>query len=303
MVTYSGLSPLHPKVIEAIFLKKEQGELIITQFLPERSVGNIEFTYRYYGGVGGMSPIVQENAPTPLASVAYEEKVKKCQEIREGDIISERSLKFTAGIRDIVRDTVEFVTERMMLRKEYMGFQTLLTDYTADGQPTAISASSREWNGASETILADLADAITGIKNAGHVKADSLLVGSQEENSIAKADSLVQWNLAGQFGQQQIADFAIGRLKSLDIYVTDAVYSDKEDMPEGHGEVLTPFLAGTALCFKRGMNLGFIAVAEPFASRQFPVEDRRGQELQMWQTIQPVVTRPTHLIQLTNLAA
>jgi hypothetical protein len=301
MVTYAGnLGPLHPKVIESIFLIKEQGELIITQFLPERTVSHIEFTYRYYGAKGGMSPIVSENSATPLASVGYEEKVAKCKEIREGDIISERALKFMAGIRDVVKDTVEYITQRMMLRKEYMGFQAMLVDYTADGQPTPITPTNT-WDSANETILADLADAITGIKNAGHLQADSLLIGSQEENSIAKADTLVQWNLAGQFGQQQIADFAVGRLKGLDIYVTDAVYSNQEDKPEGHGETLTPLLAGKALCFKRGMDLGFIAVAEPFTSRQFPVEDRRGIQLQMWQTIQPVVTRPTHLIELNTL--
>jgi hypothetical protein len=302
--THSRLSPLHPKVIEAIFLKREQGEMIMSQFLPDRSVGGIEFTYRYYGGVGGMSPIVDDGAATPLASVGYEEKVAKCLEIREGDIITERALKFINVLRDVVRDTVEFITERMMLRKEYMGFTALLGDYTADGQPAPIViVGGKEWNTTSEEILFNLADAITAIKNAGHIKADSLVIGSQEENSIAKADSLIQWNLAGQFGQQQIADFAVGKLKSLDIYVTDAVKSDKENAPVGHGEALEPFLAGNALVFKRGMNLGFTAVAEPFTSRQFPIEDRRGIQLQMWQTIVPVITRPTHLVQLTNLFA
>ena len=39
MVTWQGnLSPLHPKVILSIFLKKEQGEMVATQFLPERPV-------------------------------------------------------------------------------------------------------------------------------------------------------------------------------------------------------------------------------------------------------------------------
>ena len=277
--------------------------MVATQFLPERPVPQMEFTYRYYGAVGGMSPFVAENSPTPLASVGYEEKVAKCKEVREGDMISERALKFTAGLRDVVKDTVEFITERMMLRKESWVFDKLLADMTADGQPASVNAAAK-WDAGSgaELILGDMADAITRIKNAGHIKADTMLIGSDGENAIAKADTLVTWNLAGQFGQQQIAEFAVGKLKSLDIYVTDAVVTEDADQPlENENVSLIPLIADKALVFKRGADLGFIGVAESFQSRQFPVEDRRGIELQMWQSYIPVITRPTHITQITDL--
>lgn len=299
MADFAGLSPLHPKVISSIFVKKEQGQFLITQnILPEQQVEGIEFTHRIYGDVGGAAPIVADGVPTPLASVGYVERVEKCLEIREGDVITDRSLKFLAGVRDIIKDTVEFITERIDMRKEMMGFDMLLADWTAYGQHAALPITAgNEWDTANENILGDLMDANTAIKQSSHNIADTLLIGTNDENSMGKAPSLTTWNQAGTFGQQNLTQFAVGKIKQLDVFTSDVVYRSNQEDPDS---ALVEFLSDKCLVLQRGNRMGITAVAEAFESEMFPVKERRGQMLHMWQTVKPVPIRPTRFVQITN---
>jgi len=301
-LTWKATTALHPRVILAIAIKRAIGALISTNFLPERPVSNKVFEYREYGQtdreVGTLAPEVEEDGTTPLDKMGYEVRVKRCKEIRLGTMISEQAQKFL--FRDVIKDHVTYITDRIALKQESMAFDELFETTSATGLLKGSATLTNQWTSANQTILNDLASAKKWFRDHSHTTATDLIVGSDGEEALLKAVDLKQWSYAGPFSQTPIIEGTIGRLRGYDIWVTDAVkLVDNDDASQG----LMPIVQGRALLTRRGPDLGFTAVAEPFTSRRIPIPNRRGVMLQMFKTWLPVVVRPRRIYILNNLTS
>jgi len=293
--TYAGHPALHPKVLLGIALKREQGLMIMNNILPERTVPNKEFVYREYGDIGGLAREVAEGDPTPLRGITYKEIVTRCVELREGTLVTEQSQKWLD--RDIIRDAVEDLTDVIAMKQESMAFETLLDESKYDTEQIIELDADSTWSDNSNRPQDSISRAKAVIRKFGHVRPDTLIINSDDEGLLERSLTMNEWNQAGPYSQQWLADGAIGRIAGLDIFSTDALrWTDEED------DSLVPLLENTAIVLKRGPALGFTAVAEPFTMRRFPVPDRRALEIQAFKTIRPVVTRRTHvsILKYTN---
>lgn len=303
-VTWRATMALHPRVILAIAIKRAQGLMISTEILPERPVTNRVFEYREYGQtdreIGGMAPKVEEGDTTPLDKLTYEVRVKRCDEVREGTLISEQAQKFL--FRDVVRDHVTYITDRIALRQESMAFDEITERTSTTGQLKGATtlASTYEWDGANGSVLDNFANAKKFLRDQGHVIPTDVILGTDGENKILKATELRNWSYAGPFGQKPITEGSIGRVFGLDVWVTDSVKLSNENDPTSG---LIPILQDKAIVLRRGPDLGMTAVAEPFTSRRIPIPNRRGVMLQMFKTFLPVVQRPRRIYIINNISS
>jgi hypothetical protein len=300
-VTYKGNTALHPRVILAIAVKRAQGALLVTEFIPERPVSNRVFEYREYAQtdreIGSLAPEVEENSTTPLDKLGYEVRVKRCKEVRLGTMLSEQSQKFL--FRDVVKDHVTYTTDRIALKQESDGWAEMFEQASVTGLLKRSGTPTTKWDDTTPKILDDLADVKKDLRDQAHVIPDSLVVGSDGENMLLKSIETKQWQYSGPFTQTPIIEGSIGRIRGLDIWVTDAVkLKDNDDETQG----LIPIVQDRALVTRRGPDLGFTAIAEPFTSRRIPIPNRRGIMLQMFKTYLPVIIRPRRVYILTNIS-
>jgi hypothetical protein len=292
--TYLGHPALHPKTLLGIALKREQGEMIMDKILPERSVPNKEFVYREYGDIGGLAHEVGEGAPTPLRGINYKEVLTRCVELREGTLVTEQSQQWLD--RDIVKDAVEDLTDVISLKQESMAFETLLDETKYDSTQVLTLNASETWGDPANRPQDALSKAKAAIRKIGHIKPDTLIINSDDEGLLERSLPLNVWSNIGPYSQQLIEKGAIiGKIAGLDIFSTDAVRWTSAD-----DDTLLPMLSNSAIVLKRGSDLGFTAIAEPFTVRRFPVPDRRALEIQTFKTIRPVITRRTHVCIIKN---
>jgi len=294
LISYMAHPALHPKTLLGIALKREQGQMIMNQILPERTVPHKEFTYHEYGDIGGLAHEVNEGDPTPLRSIPYKEITVRCVELREGALITEQSQKWLN--RDVIRDEMEDLTDVIALKQEAMCFETILDETSYDSTQVITLDASGTWGDAANRPQDSMADAKAVVMNTGHVKPDTMIISSTDEPLLYKSIPLTQWSFAGPFSQQPIIEGSIGRVMGLDIFVSDAFKITGQT-----DSTLEPMLDNTAIILKRGNNLGFTGVAEPFTVRRFPVPDRRALQVQVFKTIRPVITRRTHIALLKNI--
>jgi len=248
LISYMKHPALHPKTLLGIALKREQGQLIMNQILPERTVPHKEFTYHEYGDIGGLAHEVQEGDSTPLRSITYKEITTRCVELREGALITEQSQKWLN--RDVIRDEMEDLTDVIALKQETMGFEALLDESKYDTSQVIPLDAGSIWGDAENRPQDSMADAKTVIRNIGHVKADTMIISSTDEPLLVKSIPLTQWSFAGPFSQQPIVEGSIGRIMGLDIFVSDAFKESSK--PNGD---LEPMLDNVAIILKRGNNL------------------------------------------------
>ncbi|MHA1368142.1 MAG: hypothetical protein ACTSRA_00315 [Promethearchaeota archaeon] len=301
-VTHLANTALHPRVILAIAVKRAQGAMISTDFLPERPVNNKVFEYREYGQtdreIGTLAPEVNEGDTTPLDKLGYEMRVKRAKEIRLGTLITEQAQKFL--FRDVVKDHVTYITDRIALKQESMAFDELFEVSSVTGALKTTKDLTTSWDETDAEILNDLADAKKRFRDIAHVIPDSLVVGSDGENALLKSVEMKLWRYSGPFTQTPIIEGTIGRLRGLDVWVTDAVkLKDNTDPTAG----LIPIVQDRVLVTRRGPDLGFTAIAEPFNSRRIPKPGRRSIMLQMFKTFLPVIIRPRRIYIINNISS
>ena len=216
-------------------------------------------------------------------------------------------------------DAGQQISEDIMLNKEKKGLDALLgldtkyNDIASNGMPTPISG--QDWALPSSDIFKDLTDARRDVLKTAHKFPDTLLIGPDDEANIQNHPDFRQWQLAGPYGQQNLATASIGKIKNLDVFVLSAVSdvdpnyphtgSPNDQMPvvgTARGNV-QPLLTNKAIVCKRGRDLGFMGIAEPFQSIPLGNDGgyysrRRMQSIMGWLAGGPAIERPNHLIHI-----
>ncbi len=316
----SRFAPLVRKVISGVFRKYEQGPLnIISQILPDIPVVGYHWTYHLYGDVGHTSEDVGPGAEPTMSTLVYDEKDARAYEWRKEVPVADRDLMALRDVRNVMADAGQQISEDIMLNKEKKGLDALLgldtkyNDIASNGMPTPISG--QDWALPSSDIFKDLTDARRDVLKTAHKFPDTLLIGPDDEANIQNHPDFRQWQLAGPYGQQNLATASIGKIKNLDVFVLSAVSdvdpnyphtgSPNDQMPvvgTARGNV-QPLLTNKAIVCKRGRDLGFMGIAEPFQSIPLGNDGgyysrRRMQSIMGWLAGGPAIERPNHLIHI-----
>jgi len=316
MISYEIQADLHPKKLTGIAIKKTQGVLFATDFLPERSFPEWSGYYKSYGDIafGQMAPEVSEGGRDRLLNTNYVESSFTMKEYRIGGRFSERAIKFlmnknskiavSAG-RQLITDEIEFLADTLALREE----KTIL-DIIVAGSPTANDVTAAAgWGTSSSTPLTDLRTVCKNILTTQHTQADTLIISPQAELDLMNhADIKDIYKYSGNT-TNYTAKVASGRSKAipniagLDVYVSDAVSTANTPAGILSGATETGLVTDDfGLICKRGPSLGLTYVAEPLTVRRWDEEETRSMRVQLFKTFIPVIFRVNQIGLVKNIA-
>jgi len=320
MFKYEINTDLQPKKLTGIAIKKTQGEMFATDFLPERPFPEWSGYYKEWGnvGFGQIAPQVGEGAPEELLNTDYTECSFTMKEYRIGGRISERAIKFlmskdstvhrSAG-QALVRDEVEFLADTLRLREEKTIIDTLVG---CTVKTTAVTnAADGRWDLTTGTPITDIRTAVKNMREEWHTSPDTLLITPQVElDLLTHSDVTDIYKYNGSVGlganiiRKQGISTAIPNFLGLDIYVTDAVTTNMIPIQN----VATTARAESrlvednyAVCFKRGASTGVTYVAEPLTTRRWAENEYRSLRIQMFKTFVSVVFRAKQVVMITGI--
>jgi hypothetical protein len=310
----SRFAPLVRKVVSGVFRQYEQGQFFMDRILPDVPVNSYHWTYHLYGNVGNSSEDVGPGAEPTVSSLVYDEKDARAYEWRKEVPVSDRDLMAVADVRNIMADAAQQIAQDILLSKEksaldaLLGNDTTYNDISNHGMPDAITGS--DWSSPSADIFKDLTNARKEILKTAHKMPDTLIIGPDDQANIENHPDFRQYQLAGPFGQGNLAEGSIGRIKGLDVFVMTAVEDVYPNYPHsgdpndqrprigtGAGEV-QPLLTNKAIVLKRGRELGYMGVAENFQTIAYRDERRRSGAIMGWMASGPAIERPNHLIHI-----
>lgn len=313
---------LAPKKLTGIAIKKTQGSMMATQFLPERSWPEFSGYYKTYNdySFAQQAPEVGEGSPDSLLNTAYEETSFTMSEYRIGGEITERAINFllakdstqavSAG-RALVSDEVEFLTDTLTLREETKIISALKDNVQSGFTVTA----NGDWSNSGATPINNLRRAIRTIRINWHTEPDTLLINPvTEENLLNHAQVTGIYTNSGNTALLADNTLATGqsrsvpRLTGLDVFVHDGVTTAATAAGLAKGATETLIVGSTAttgsnwaLVFKRGNTTGVTYVAEPLTIRRWEKPEYRSVHIQMFKTFVPVIFRPKQIALIENI--
>jgi len=318
--TFENLSILHPDYMLPIALKRLQGEFVGKYFLPDRAVRNIVYRWKYYGVIGGMTPKVAENDKGPLTHTRYEQRTGRVEPYKERDLVSD----FTDLVegRNIVRDTIENLTQRFALRQEYLRINAIVNACYMNSTVGSVAADSegyfwvdlddggRNWSGGSGAVdpVKDLIHARTQIKKYAKVIPDTMICSPDVVEALKNNTGMKQWDRFGAMMRRVVKDGklafesevpgSVGKIAGLEIFEVNAdVLSDQED----EHSALTPIMGNDAYIFKRGPELGAMHVLKGLFTRSKHKQMRDATEIQVGGIMACDIFRPQFIFCLKNV--
>lgn len=320
MIKYETNTDLQPKKLTGIAIKKTQGEMFATDFLPERPFPEWSGWYKKWNniGFGQIAPEVGEAAPDELLNTDYTETSFTMKEYRIGGRLSERAVKFlmakdstvhrSAG-QALVRDEIEFLADTLRLREEKTIIDALVS---ATGKSTAVTNNANgRWDLSTGTPIYDIRTAIKNIREEWHTQPDTLLITPQIELDLlthSDVTDILKYNgsvgLGAKIIQSQGLSRAIPSFLGLDIYVTDAVTTNMIPLQTVATAARTESRLvedNYALCFKRGSSTGLTYVAEPLTTRRWFENEYRSLRVQLFKTFTTVIFRPKQIVMITGI--
>jgi len=317
MISYEIQQDLHPKKLTGIAIKKTQGVLFATNFLPERSFPEWSGYYKKYGnvGFGQVAPEASEGGRDQLLSTDYTEHSFTMKEYRIGGRISERAINFlmnknsktaVSSGRALVTDEIEFLADTLALREEKEILDALTSNASASNEVT----SAFDWSSTQSTPLTNLREACKNILTAQHTQADTLVISPEAELDLMNhADIKDIYKYSGNTGNYTAKvdagrSRAIPNIAGLDVWVSDAVKTAQTSTGILSDATETGLVKNDyAIVCKRGTSLGNTYVAEPMTIRRWGEEETRSVRVQAFKTFIPVVFRDKQLALVTSIGA
>jgi len=320
MIKYEVLGDLQPKKLTGIAIKKTQGEMFATDFLPERPFPEWSGYYKTWNnvGFGQLAPVVGESAPDELLNTEYVEESFTMKEYRIGGRLSERAVKFlmakdsrvhrSAG-QALVTDEIEFLADTLRLREEKTIIDALVN---VSSKATAVTNSANgRWDLSTGTPITDIRTAIKNIREEWHTNPDTLLITPQVELDLlthSDVTDIVKYNgsvgLGASLIQSQGISRAIPNFLGLDVYVTDAVTTNMIPVQNvaATARAESRIIEDSyAIVFKRGPSTGLTYVAEPLTTRRWFENEYRSLRVQLFKTFTTVVFRPKQICMVTGI--
>jgi hypothetical protein len=274
---------LNEKTMLGFAKEKEQGQLFANTLLPERKVSSRAIGWRVVKNTRELAPEIREGSEEFLASMGYDEKTASVKEIREGAMLTEQAIA-ESDLRDLVKDHLEMLVERNVLKQESMVFGELVAN------AGTVVATPVDWSLETSSPLTDIQTVIRDAKKNDYVSFDTMIIDADREFELLQnkeiKDILLQAKPDALLEGANVK--ALGRIKGLNIYVADAVY----DSADGTS---APILEGKTILMKKGSQTGHTMVREPLTVRRFADAGKRAVRLQVFKTMFPVIYRPQNI--------
>ncbi|NGY84945.1 hypothetical protein F6Y03_30970 [Bacillus megaterium] len=272
---------LSEKTMLGFAKEKEQGDLFATKLLPERSVKSRAIEWKVIKNTRELAPEIREGSEDTLTGLGYDEKSAIVKEIREGAMLTEQAIA-EASLRDLVKDHLDHLVERKILKQEGMMFDEIGKNAgTVYGQTV-------DWSTGSP--LTDIQIVVRDAKKNDYVSFDTMVIDTDREFEILQnqeiRDILLQAKPETLSSGENVK--ALGRIKGLNVYVADAVY----DASTGEAR---PILEGKTILMKKGSQTGNTMVRESLTVRRFADQGKRAIRLQVFKTMFPVIYRPQNI--------
>lgn len=320
MIKYEILGDLHPHKLTGIAIKKTQGEMFATDFLPERPFPEWSGYYKTWNniGFGQIAPAVGESAPDELLNTDYTEESFTMKEYRIGGRLSERAIKFlmaknstihkSAG-QSLVRDEIEFLADTLRLREEKTIIDAIVN---VTGKTTAVTnVANGRWDLSTGTPVTDIRTAIKNIREEWHTRPDTLLITPQIELDLlthADVTDIVKYNgsvgLGSKIIQTQGLSQAIPNFLGLNVYVTDVVTTNMIPIQNVAATARAESRLiedNYAVVLKKGPSTGLTYVAEPLTTRRWFENEYRSLRIQLFKTFTCVVFRPKQICLINGI--
>lgn len=274
---------LSEKTMLGFAKEKEQGDLFATKLLPERKVNSRAVEWKMVKNTRELAPEIREGSEDTLTGIGYDEKSAIVKEIREGAMLTEQSVA-EASLRDLVKDHLDHLVERNVLKQEAMIFDEIVKN------AGTVYGSTVDWSATDSSPLTDIQTIIRDAKKNDYVSFDTMIIDADREFELLQnkeiKDILLQSKPEALIEGANVR--ALGRIKGLNIYVANAVY----DASTGVG---TPILEGKTVVMKKGSQTGNTMVREGLTVRRFPDQGKRAIRLQVFKTMFPVIYRPQNI--------
>jgi Phage major capsid protein E len=280
---------LSEKTMLGFAKEKEQGELFATKLLPERKVNSRAVEWKLVKNTRELAPEIREGSEDFLTGLGYEERSAIVKEIREGAMLTEQAIA-EASLRDLVKDHLDHLVERNVLKQEAMIFNEIVAN------AGSVYGTTVDWSQTTSDPLKDIQTVIRDGKKNDFVSYDTMVIDPDREFELLQnqsiRDILLQAKPEALINGANVK--ALGRIKGLDVYVADAVY----DSATG---TAVPILEGKTILMKRGAQTGNTMVRESLTVRRFPDQGKRAIRLQVFKTMFPVIYRPQNIALINHV--
>ncbi|MCM3155600.1 major capsid protein [Priestia megaterium] len=274
---------LSEKTMLGFAKEKEQGDLFATQLLPERSVKSRAIEWKVIKNTRELAPEIREGSEDTLTGLGYDEKSAIVKEIREGAMLTEQAIA-EASLRDLVKDHLDHLVERNILKQEAMIFNEIVKN------AGSVYGQTVDWSSDTSSPLSDLQTVIRDAKKNDYVSFDTMVIDPDREFELLQnkeiREILLQAKPETLISGTNVK--ALGRIKGLNVYVADAVY----DATTGEAK---PILEGKTILMKKGSQTGNTMVREAMTVRRFADLGKRAIRLQVFKTMFPVIYRPQNI--------
>lgn len=274
---------LSEKTMLGFAKEKEQGDLFATQLLPERKVNSRAVEWKVVKNTRELAPEIREGSEDTLTGLGYDEKSAIVKEIREGAMLTEQSIA-EASLRDLVKDHLDHLVERNILKQEAMIFDEIVKN------AGTVYGSTVDWSQETASPLTDIQTIIRDAKKNDYVSFDTMIIDADREFELLQnkeiKDILLQSKPEALIEGANVR--ALGRIKGLNIYVANAVYDSSTGVAQ-------PILEGKTIVMKKGSQTGNTMVREGMTVRRFADQGKRAIRLQVFKTMFPVIYRPQNI--------
>jgi hypothetical protein len=274
---------LSEKTMLGFAKEKEQGDLFATKLLPERKVNSRAVEWKVVKNTRELAPEIREGSEDTLTGLGYDEKSAIVKEIREGAMLTEQSIA-EASLRDLVKDHLDHLVERNILKQEAMIFDEIVKN------AGTVYGTTVDWSLETSSPLTDIQTIIRDAKKNDYVSFDTMIIDADREFELLQnkeiKDILLQSKPDALIEGANVR--ALGRIKGLNIFVANAVYDSSTGVAQ-------PILEGKTIVMKKGSQTGNTMVREGMTVRRFADQGKRAIRLQVFKTMFPVIYRPQNI--------
>jgi len=312
---WEQLTPLHKDYILDKVLERLQGTFVGNMFIPERPVGNFEYSWLYYGEVGGMTPEVHELDIGPLVNTAYEKRTSRIDSYKERTRVSVFARE-PYLIRNASQDAINNLSNRAALRLEALRIRAIVNGGFTSADDKGYywkdcDDDDSHWVGGTgiRSIRKDCFNAIRLMQQYAKMTPDTIIVSPEVATAVRESVELAEWQYSGPISQdiikagvlpggRSLAEAYMGRLYGLDWFVVNAsILSDNEN-PRSP---LVPLLDRDAYIFKRGEDLGALHVFQGIKIDEKDEVFSNAREYQISMMMKADIFRPQFIHSLINV--
>jgi len=282
------------KVLTALSIKYENAEYTGNMWLPEMGVAKETGKYKIYNRDGWFkgAPKKADGAITEEATLSYDEATYSCYERAIKDIVTDRAMQHADAPIKPKADTVEFLTEKVMLSQELdqwlliVGTQGL-NQATYKTDLTAATA----WDGGTAPdILGDLSTAIKTIAKRIGKRPNQISFTTDIAEAVAQDDKIME--ILKHHSTDMITGMGLpGSLRSMKIIITDALANEADEgLTASYEYILSDNIVCAYVNTGHQLTLGRTFVSKKFKVARWRDEDREGEFIKLNKVYAPKIT-------------